>query len=389
MKYNFFVIILLIFCGTSFRKIEGSEQDLYGSNSIEFISNNYQMFINKIRLFNQGKIDKLRILQIGDSHLQGGVSASVIRMGLQQKFGNGGRGVVFPYSLAKTNGPKDYSFQSDGSWKSTWITHYPKLFGIGLPGIGIKSENSFGKIHFKLNEENQEFFDRGFFVYSFEKSNSGEVKLSNRFKKVASGLDFDSIQFSFPKPQKELELNFNGASMVVHNFYLENSNRGMVYSSVGVAGAMYKDYLFNDFFRKQLTWYNLDLLVISLGTNESYRKSYSKVEFAKTVDSMFHFLKTQIPQTSILITGPGENYFVKNGAPIKNERVKLINEVLRSKCEEYGFAIWDLYKTMGNEGGMLRWKDAGLVNNDHLHYLKSGYKLQGQLLLEAIEKTIN
>jgi len=388
MKFSFSLFFFFAWCCQVFSQIDSSTSHLSGENNIELISKNYQLFIQKMKLLEAGKIDKIRILQMGDSHLQGGVSSSIVRKRFQEKYGNGGRGIVFPYAIAKTNGPKDYVFKSEESWKSTWITHDPKLFKIGVSGIAIKSMNSFGTMVLNLNNNPQETITRGFFVYSFEKDENGQVFINDKVFRPRKDQDFDTVQFSFKQPQNALKMSFSGAPIIVHDYYLENEERGVIYSSFGVAGAMYRDYFRNEFFGKQIGFYDLDLLIISLGTNESYRKSYSKIEFTKSIDSMFQLLKLKLPQTAILITAPGENYFLKNNQPECNTRVQMINQVLREKCEEYGFAMWDLYKVMGNSGGMLRWKEAGLVNKDYLHYLKGGYSLQGQLLFEAIQKSI-
>jgi hypothetical protein len=37
---------------------------------------------------------------------------------------------------------------------------------------------------------------------------------------------------------------------------------------------------------------------------------------------------------------------------------------------------------------MLTWQKEGLVNKDHIHFLRAGYWKQGALLYEAIERFI-
>ena len=64
------------------------------------------------------KSRRINILHIGDSHLQADFITSIIRNNLQQEFGNGGRGMVIPYKLTKTNGPADYNFSSTSLWQS-------------------------------------------------------------------------------------------------------------------------------------------------------------------------------------------------------------------------------------------------------------------------------
>jgi len=62
----------------------------------------------------------------------------------------------------------------------------------------------------------------------------------------------------------------------------------------------------------------------------------------------------------------------------------MVNTALRHLAFENKLAIWDLYKAMGGKGSMKEWKKQGMVNNDYIHFLKSGYKLQGELFSGAL-----
>ncbi len=52
----------------------------------------------------------VNIVHIGDSHIQGNMLTAEVRRLLQEKFGNAGRGLVFPYSLVRTSGSRDAVF---------------------------------------------------------------------------------------------------------------------------------------------------------------------------------------------------------------------------------------------------------------------------------------
>ena len=72
-------------------------------------------FYEKLEKLKRGEIDRVNILHIGDSHLQGGYLTSELRKLLQNKFGHAGRGLIFPYQLVKTNAPFDlYSTETSG-----------------------------------------------------------------------------------------------------------------------------------------------------------------------------------------------------------------------------------------------------------------------------------
>jgi len=95
---------------------------LYGQGEVKLDSNsricpadsnyiqddqNLGQFFKKLDLLKEGKIEKVHILHIGDSHIQGDYMSRTVRFRLQDEFGEGGRGMVFPYSLLNMYGPVD------------------------------------------------------------------------------------------------------------------------------------------------------------------------------------------------------------------------------------------------------------------------------------------
>ena len=59
----------------------------------------------------------LRIVHLGDSHVQFGSYTEGLRDRLQHTYGNAGFGLVFPYSAARTYTPAGYSTEHEGEWE--------------------------------------------------------------------------------------------------------------------------------------------------------------------------------------------------------------------------------------------------------------------------------
>ena len=363
------------------------EQLSLGSNAIENTTERFDGFRQKMDSLNQGTRQKVRIVHIGDSHIQPDNLSGIARKKFQATYGNGGRGLVFPYSLAKTNGPKDFIATSSTVWTNSWIINYPHKFAIGMPGIGIKSTTESGAFTLELRKDSIiNPYSRGFLLYSLQDPKKGTVTVNKSITKTTTQVHFDTLTFNSAMPQSKLDVSFSGTAMTLHGVYVENDQAGVVYNAAGVAGARYRDFLRNDFFIEQLPLFTPDLVIISLGTNESYDPLFTEASFRQIVDSMFTMIEERIPNTSVLIALPSENYRVKNGVATVNQRIPIITNILREQSQKHGFAVWDLFEAMGGEGSMLEWKKAGLVNEDHIHYLKKGYNLQGELLFEAIDK---
>jgi hypothetical protein len=365
------------------------EQLSLGNNTIENTTERFNVFCLKMDSLNQGMCEKVRIIHIGDSHIQPDNLSGITRKKFQASYGNGGRGLIFPYTLAKTNGPKDFIATSATAWTNSWIINYPHKFAIGMPGIGIKSATETGAFSLELRKDSIiNPYSRGFLLYSLQDPKKGTVTVNKSITKTTSQVHFDTLTFQSTLPQSKLDVSFSGAAMTLHGVYVENNQSGVVYNAAGVAGARYRDYLRNDFFIQQLPLFAPDLVIISLGTNESYDPSFTEAGFRQIVDSMFTMIHDRLPHSSVLITLPSENYRVKSGVASVNQRIPIITNILREESLKHGFAVWDLFEAMGGEGSMLEWKKAGLVNDDHIHYLRKGYNLQGELLFEALDKSL-
>jgi hypothetical protein len=69
---------------------------------------------------------RVAIVHIGDSHLQADDYAGRVRQELQRTYGNAGRGLVFPYAVARTNGsPTYYTTATGGTWRAKRVTNLP------------------------------------------------------------------------------------------------------------------------------------------------------------------------------------------------------------------------------------------------------------------------
>jgi len=100
---------------------------------------------------------KINIVHIGDSHIQADLLTNKVRKNLQVVFGNGGRGLVFPHNLARTNGSSDIRFSSNQSWQNHRIVSVPNRSPIGLSGIALFSSSKDFAIELNSKEVGNEF----------------------------------------------------------------------------------------------------------------------------------------------------------------------------------------------------------------------------------------
>jgi LysM repeat protein/lysophospholipase L1-like esterase len=91
------------------------------------------------KLYNleKNKQAKVNIVHIGDSHIQADFFTNAIREALQIKFGNGGFGFTFPYSLVRTNGSRYVKYACNATWQSLLNVYPVADVGVGLSGIAL------------------------------------------------------------------------------------------------------------------------------------------------------------------------------------------------------------------------------------------------------------
>jgi LysM repeat protein len=401
---------------------------------------------------NEGQSNqKINIVHIGDSHIQSDLMTNEIRKNLQQKFGNAGRGLVFPYQLAKTNGSYNERFKSNRAWESYRNILPFKSSPVGLSGIGLwrdtggfVMEMNVKDPSYKFNTikiitpQNQDMFDlavsskinsiqtteRRVITHKIKKGevlgtiadkynvSIVEIKRDNRLKgnniragrtlRIATNetrpktismsefipLTIESDSYShyynsetalsriFLIPNKEAkDYELNG-------IVLEKDAPGIIYSGIGVNGAKYSDYNKYPLFFEQLKSLHPDLLVFSLGTNESY-DHLDAAGYLKELYEFIHNIRAQKIDAPIIVMTPPPSLLRRKPNHYIDDYAKQIIET----AQKDDFAVWNLYNEFGGMSGIKQLKVQGLIGPDWVHYSKKGYEKQGNLFTQAFFKT--
>ncbi|MFI5149303.1 MAG: GDSL-type esterase/lipase family protein [Bacteroidia bacterium] len=357
-----------------------------GISELEYTESSLNSFKLKMDSLKSGTRKKVRIVHIGDFHIQPDKFSGKIRNELQDKYGNGGRGFIFPYAAAKTNGPKDYTSATCANWTRCRNVDYNSKLPIGLAGMMIKSLDDSGSVNVHVGYDSlPNTFSKATLIFSGQEGmevclNRTSIKQCIKLR----NLPYDTISWVSNNTDRDLSVAFRNGNLSLYGLYVENEAPGIIYNAIGVAGARFTDYNHTAYFFQQLGLLNADLVIISLGTNESYSSHYTDTAFLATAKLFLSEVKKACPGADIILTCPSENYHVRNHQPIENPQVAKANAVLRTLAREDKLAIWDLYKAMGGRGSMKAWKKEGLVNPDYIHFLKGGYKLQGELFSKAL-----
>lgn len=310
--------------------------------------------------------EQINIVHIGDSHIQAEMATSRLREILQEQYGNGGRGLITAFRLAGTNQPVDYEIVSEFPTDSqVRLLKRPWPLEPGFTGVASLSNRS-NKITFRNLGKGHDF-------------NRARIYTSNGVRKLAYENPVDSDSF-YALPGER-----------VYGIYTANSHKpGIIYSTIGNNGACFSDYLLLDGFGKDVSSLQPRLIILSMGTNEGF-SDMTTAEIAKSTRKLITDLKATNPDALFMIWAPMEcHYKDDKGDFVVKDKVKTAWNSIRRVAELENIPVWDFYDVAGGDGCAQKWVDEGLMNpKDHVHLLKKGYVLQGELAAEALIDFIN
>ena len=353
-----------------------------------------QSFFDKLLKLENGDSSQLSILHIGDSHMQADFLSRQVRTRFQQRFGNAGRGLVFPLRVAGTNEPTDYRSASNVNWTTGKIVGQNRDPEPGISGISVRTSQSGGYIDITtLNHDDLDYaFDQVTLLHAKD-SLQFDCRITDselKFGYLMSAADTENGTYQtwvpFTKPTNFVRIQAEQTSesqqtATMQGIILKNSRPGVLYHSVGINGAHFSDYNTSPLFFAQLSTLQPDLVIISLGTNEGANVKITVDEVVASVGTMVQKIRSLNPGACILITTPVDDFFRKK---YKNPYLEAVQRALKQSAAAENVACWDMYTVGGGFGSCSGWRKAGLMQSDGVHFSKTGYALQGDLLYNAI-----
>lgn len=434
-------------------------------NNLDNALNGLDHFYEQLAKLERGEKRTVSIVHIGDSHLQADIFSGTLREELHKRFGAAGRGLVFPYKVARTTSPVDIKSSSNINWEAKRNIYTKRPLPIGVSGITLRTKEqnfvlklsiapnslgldySFNKLTLfsdkgisnydillsaKASAMAESMRKTGFFhhrivsgeslsliaqkyqvrlsairalnniegdlIYAGQQlkiptSSFPEVTEREGFEDLASIDCSDTLKSSFSStvyldnPMESIYLrgkknNKEQNEAIIYGISLENDTQsGLLYNMIGVNGAQFFHYNVSEYFFPQLQELAPDLIIISLGTNETVGKYFNEDRFELQLDKMVQALKKHLPNSDILLTTPPDAYRYRK---YKNPHPGTAAEILAQYANQKTLGCWNFYDVMGGYASINTWYRHGLAQSDRLHLTRRGYKLQGRLMYEAI-----
>lgn len=359
---------------------------------------NIQLKENKLQFVNHktlGSLGKkwhknqvISIAHFGDSHIQPGWQVALLRDKFQALKGDAGRGMIFPYAIAKTYSQEDYSSSFSGKWLSANSIHNPPKIALGVSGFVAKTSEKQAEVKFTFKKALSLSTTKGTLFF---KTSDGAYQLtltSGGFsQKIVSKPSHTTqiAEFILPKISTDLTLTIESqvpdASFEFHGISLTKpNNTGVIYHNLGVGGASYKALLQQKLFGEQFKQLNADLVILDWGTNDLIYTNQIDENLENTIRSTIRKVRSLNPNAAILLTSVQEAHYKGRHISVAKAYSKLIREIAQSE----NTLFYDWYQISGANHSVALWKQQGFASKDGIHLNAKGYRVRAKLLADAI-----
>lgn len=343
------------------------------------------------------KKGRINILQIGASHVQGGMMSHRIRRNLLIPYADlvSDRGMVFPYSAAnKCNNPFDYKVTRSRALSLSRIAGRQNNARMGLCGIAVTAADSAASIGISINETQIDFATTRVILLGY--SSGGVVPrmrlMSDKSKSSADTALFEPTEvdtlngrysFAFPAATDRFEIVLpcsDGQSFTLTGVYLANDAPGISFHSIGVNGASTYDYINKcpDFVR-DLRIMPPDLVIFGVGINDAAGTSFDTVVFKRRYLALVDSIRRVNPDCAFIFVTNNDSYRKVKKSFQNNPNGALAHDVFFRLALATGGAVWDQFRIMGGLGSMDKFYANQLAQKDRIHFTKKGYELIGDM----------
>ncbi len=352
-------------------------------------SSNFQKFLAKTDSLFKHKNVKLNVVHFGGSHVQADIYTDYLRFHLQNDVTGikGARGMIFPYKTAKTNNPVNYTINHTGEWKGCRNALAKNECNWGVTGINASTIDSVASISVSSANKFEKLYIENVKIFYNLHCTTHSLKLD--YPQSTQSIIVDSlggyIEFSFTSPVDTFSFSIkkdtiDSIPFEIYGILLENNRPGFRYHAMGVNGAKTSSFNRCSMLEHQLKFLNPDLVILSLGTNDTHDSSFTAENYFNSYDTLIKTIKRVNPEVAIIITVPNNSYVRKN---MENKNLELAEQAIKDLCIKHNAVYWNFYRIMGGSKSAYTWYKNGIMKKDLVHFNREGYWIKGDLFYKA------
>jgi lysophospholipase L1-like esterase len=330
------------------------------------------------------------ILHYGDSPTTADLITGDVRVQLQRRFGDAGRGytlIAKPWAWYGHRGVE----VSDHGWKMRTGVGLMREGIYGLGGAAFEGQpGAWSK--FRIAESQQTTVD----VEYLAKPGGGAFAVeagSQQIVEQTTGAETQataSVHVELPPGTKIVSIRPTTGSVTLFGADFRRGSSGLLYDSLGLNGATVSvlgRVLQAVLWKQELERAQPTLVIVNYGSNESSFGAFVHKQYAGELRLAIQRLRQAAPGVPILVMSPMDRGERSGLDEIKTmSTIPEIVAVQRRVAAETHCAFFDTYDAMGGEGTMSRWYTASprLVTADFLHPTPQGANIVASLFVEQL-----
>ncbi|MCP2041518.1 lysophospholipase L1-like esterase [Neisseria sp. HSC-16F19] len=341
------------------------------------------VWTDKLQALSRGKNEKLRILQIGDSHTAGDYFTHALRQNLQQRFGNGGIGWVYPQ---RVNGQRQAQIEYSGEgWDILSSRNRTDDFPLG----GIIARSKGGSAGLNPRQAQTDTADITFVIRPVLAS--APLRVSDAYGQTVAEWSAHAVgSWQYHSVQAALPIRYHAQAddvWDVGHINIENKQPGVIVSAMGINGAQLSHWQrWRSDWAQDLAATRADLVILAYGTNEAFDKQLDLAATAQTLRERITQIRRALPKADVLIVGAPESLQNKGsqGCSSRPAMLDAVQQLQQDIARTQQTWYWSWQDAMGGRCSMKSWMSQGLAARDAVHFSADGYRRAGGALAEAL-----
>ena len=352
--------------------------------------------LDSLLLFHSRSIN---IWHVGGSHVQADFFSHRMRSNLtDMQPGNiGVRGILFPFGMANTNWNHNYRMEYTGTWTAGRNIQRDTDFDFGISGIAATTTDSLATLTLVMNvgmTPSWQFSRLRLMGYAssdkvFPFAVEGEGEVRDTVYAMTDSL-YGGWLLPFDELRDSVQVRFcipSGEQFTLTGLIPENDLKGINYYSSGINGAAVPTWLRCSCLPRDLGLVRPDLVIFAIGVNDAAVPygDFNAESFKAGYRRLIQMVERVSPGCAYIFITNNDTYR-RESRRVKraNRNAPLVQKAFFELAREYGGAVWDVYDFMGGLDSSPRWRDAGLMSTDLIHFTRTGYELLGDLLYNAL-----
>lgn len=391
MKKKFFVVTCLVCFSRILAQPFPLDLKLDSNyNYIQFYS--AEVGLKLQQHFANTAVEKLVFIHYGGSHIQAEIPTTVARKQFQEKYGDGGRGLIFNYGAANTYSSVNYKSTFTGDWSYVKSFQGRKEIPLGICGMSVDTKSTKASLNFafktKLDTENSLLC-----VFFEHDQTVGKISiLADSFNLLQDSTAFTVTDYGLvvpcPKSISELSIEVScevGKHFTFYGCNIERiENKGVVYHSTGVGAAAVRSILVLDKLEKQLPVIKPDIIFLDFGTNDILYTNKIDPSLSPQLQKAITKIKSISPEVLIVLTSTQDLFYKGH----KITAGPVFRELMDSMARANNCLFWNWFDLSGGLGTIRTWASLGYAQTDGIHLTTKGYQLKGQKIVESFENTL-